>query len=332
MREIYFFLINLRWHYQLFILSGCFLFGGLFSDTMQWDYFLTHLLFVHLLLFGGATAYNTYWDKDEGPVGGLRRVPPMSKWMHPASLLIQLPGLIAGWWIGLEYMLIYLIAMLMFWFYSSPLFRWKGRPLLSLVAIGISTGWCGFWLGSLSAGGDLSNPIAWAGSIGVMFIILSMYPMSQVYQVDEDRKRGDHTFTSEYGLENVRAFFIGSFSMGVILSSLALIVVDLLTGALFFLIAALSGFMAWSIFRLLKGSIDEYDRVMRIKYMTSVLFIVFIIFTLIHVHAFNMGRPVYPEIRNERFTSTQMFGMPNTYSNSNNSKNHFYVSYHTGNY
>ncbi len=305
-RDIYFFLINLRWHYQLFILSGCYLFGGLFSPDMQWDTFLTHFLIVHLLLFGGATAYNSYWDKDTGPVGGLQKVPPMKPWMHPVSLLMQFPGLIVGWWIGWQYVLIYLIAMLMFWLYSSPMFRWKGRPLLSLVAIGVSTGWAGFWLGSLSAGGDLTNPVGWIGSIGVMLIILSMYPMSQIYQVMEDYERGDRTFTVHYGLENVKAFFIGSFSIGVIGSSSALFVIDLLTGLLFFVIASLSGFLAWSIFRTLSGFPDEYDRVMRIKYMTSFLFIIFITFTLIHVHVFNMGRPAVPEIRGERFASTEV--------------------------
>lgn len=310
-RDIYFFLINLRWHYQLFILSGCFLFGGLFAPDMEWNTFLIHFLVVHLLLFGGATAYNSFWDKDTGPVGGLQKVPPMKPWMHPVSLLIQFPGLVAGWWIGWEYILVYVIAMLMFWMYSSPLFRWKGRPLLSMVAIGVSTGWAGFWLGLLSAGGQLSNLVGWVGSIGVMLIILSMYPMSQIYQVLEDYERGDRTFTVHYGLENVKAFFIGSFSIGVIGASSALIVVDLLTGLLFFVIASPSGFLAWSIFRTLNGFPDEYERVMRIKYMTSFLFVIFITFTLIHVHVFNMGRPVVPEIRSERFASTQVLAPQN---------------------
>lgn len=305
MRDIYFFIINLRWHYQLFVLSGCFLYGGLFAGSMDWTSFLVHFLLVHLLLFGGATAYNTYWDKDTGPVGGLKRVPPMKGWMHPVSLLIQVPGLVAGWWVGWEYVAVYAIAMLMFWLYSTPLFRWKRHPLLSLVAIGVSTGWGGFWLGALSAGAGITHPAGWIGSLGVTMIILSMYPLSQIYQTEEDRQRGDRTFMVVYGIENVKAFFVVSFGLGLIGASTALILIDWLTGALFFLVASLSGMMIWTSFRNLNGVPDEYDQVMKLKYMASVLFVIFIAFTLVHVHLFNMGRPVYPETRTERFAEVE---------------------------
>ncbi len=307
MRDIYFFIINMRWHYQLFVLSGCFLFGGLFSASMDWVDFLVHFLIVHLLLFGGATAYNTYWDKDDGPVGGLKRVPPMREWTRPVSLLIQVPGLIAGWWIGWHYVIVYAIAMLMFWFYSSPWFRWKGHPLLSLVAIGISTGWAGFWLGALSAGGTIYHLPSWIGSVGVMLIILSMYPLSQIYQVQEDEQRGDRTFMVAYGLENVKAFYIISFGLGVIGSSAALFLIDWLTGGLFFLVASLSGLMIWTTFSTLNGVSEEYEQVMKLKYMASVLFVIFITFTLIHIHLFNMGNPIYPETQTERFANIEMF-------------------------
>lgn len=328
MRDLFFFIINLRWHYQLFVLSGCFLFGGLFSPSMDWGSFLPHLLIVHLLLFGGATAFNSYWDKDKGPVGGLKRVPPMREWMRPVSLLIQLPGLVAGWWIGWEYILIYGISMLMFWLYSTPLFRWKGRPILSLIAIGVSTGWGGFWLGALSAGGTMFDSPAWIGSIGVMLIILSMYPLSQIYQVEEDRTRGDQTFMIAYGLESVKAFYIVSFGLGVIASSTALILIDWLTGGLFFLVASLSGMMVWTTFSTLNGVADEYEQVMKIKYMASVLFVIFITFTLIHIHLFNMGKPVYPGSQTERFANVELFGSQQEQSD----KHYFYEYYNPRHY
>ncbi|MDZ7682184.1 MAG: hypothetical protein U5J63_10870 [Fodinibius sp.] len=70
-RQLWHFVLHLRWHYQLFILSGGFLLGGFLSVDMNISSFFIKFLNVHLLLFGGATAYNSYWDKDTGPIGGL---------------------------------------------------------------------------------------------------------------------------------------------------------------------------------------------------------------------------------------------------------------------
>src|SRR6056297_121117 len=92
-RQLWHFILHLRWHYQLFILSGGFLLGGFLSVNLDISSFLLQFANVHLLLFGGATAYNSFWDKDSGPVGGLKNPPPMTQWMWLASLLLQMVGL-----------------------------------------------------------------------------------------------------------------------------------------------------------------------------------------------------------------------------------------------
>ncbi|MDZ7807429.1 MAG: hypothetical protein U5K71_09980 [Gracilimonas sp.] len=161
---------------------------------VNWPQFWLQFLNVYVLLFGGATVYNSWWDKDEGPIGGLKSPPKMQPWMWPASMVIQYIGLFWAISVGWNFVIIYAISMLFFWLYSSPITRWKGKPILSLVAIGISTGTNSFFLGYLAAGG---YPITWIEdiiAIGVACLILSLYPVSQVYQSDEDMKRGDETF------------------------------------------------------------------------------------------------------------------------------------------
>lgn len=92
MKEIYHFFLHLRIHYQVLLLSGGFLLGGLITDYMNAYNYGFQFLNVHLFLFGGATAYNSYWDKDEGPIGGLKNPPEMKRWMHPVSIGMMLAG------------------------------------------------------------------------------------------------------------------------------------------------------------------------------------------------------------------------------------------------
>ncbi|MBO6586978.1 MAG: UbiA prenyltransferase family protein [Gracilimonas sp.] len=281
MKQLLNFIIHLRLHYQFFILSGGYLIAALFVDAVAWDQFWLQFINVHVLLFGGATAYNSWWDKDEGPIGGLKSPPKMNTWMWPASLIMQYAGL--GWAItvGWNYAIIYAVSMLFFWLYSTPLARWKGKPILSIVAIGISTGTNSFFLGYLAAGAypiSISEDII---ALGVAAIILSLYPVSQIYQTDEDEGRGDRTFAVRFGLKGVKWFFAILFLLGATLLSVLLDHQNeqlgmIFGGVTFTAYAALSTFV-WK----LEGNQDEYDTVMKMKFFASFSFVAFIGGTLL---------------------------------------------------
>src|SRR5205814_1433372 len=53
---------------------------------------LLAFLAFHLFLYGGATAFNSYYDRDEGPVGGLERPPPVVPQLLPFSLAMKTVG------------------------------------------------------------------------------------------------------------------------------------------------------------------------------------------------------------------------------------------------
>jgi 4-hydroxybenzoate polyprenyltransferase len=277
------FLIHLRLHYQFFILSGGYLMGGLLVPDPEWNEFWLQFLNVHVLLFGGATVFNSWHDKDEGPIGGLQNPPKMKKWMRDASIFIQILGFILAWNSGLIFTLFYLLSMTLFWLYSTPHARWKGKPLLSLVAIGVSTGSNSLVMGALAAGADFSLILLTAG-IGAGFMMLSLYPVSQIYQVEEDTKRGDFTFASVYGLKGVRWFNSISFILGVVILGLSIYFVYQPLSIVFLI----AGVIVWVILmkwvQSLSTEKDQYREVMQIKYIVSGIFVLFIVTALIIRH------------------------------------------------
>ncbi len=280
LRQLKIFIIHLRLHYQFFILSGGYLLAALFVEQINWTQFWLQFLNVHVLLFGGATVYNSWWDKDEGPIGGLKSPPKMNEWMWPASLIMQFAGL--GWAISVNwnYAIIYAISILFFWLYSTPFARWKGKPIRSMIAIGVSTGTNSFLLGFLAAGGYPITFFEDLIALGVAFIILSLYPVSQIYQTEEDRKRGDQTFALEYGLEGVKWLFTMLFLAGSAIISFGLYHTDVHIGILFAFVSVLDfGGISFFIWRL-KGKEEEYDAVMKIKLLASFCFVVFILANL----------------------------------------------------
>jgi len=272
LKEILHFILHLRLHYQIFILSGGYLMGGVLAGEMDIMQYLLQFLNVHVLLFGGATAFNSWWDKDTGPVGGLKHPPKMKPWMHKLSLAFMFFGLMWAGAVSIIYAGIYLVSLFLFWVYSSPYGRWKGRPLRSLIAIGVSSGLNSVLLGTLAAGGQIT-PMVFLGSVGAMLILLSLYPVSQVYQVEEDRRRGDQTFALTYGFKIVKQFFVGNFTVGSFIIILVMYFISPYYGMLLFVGCTVSGILLSKIIAQLKGNDDEYKIVMKMKFLASLSFV-----------------------------------------------------------
>lgn len=254
------------------ILSAPYLISVLFSEQTDWKRFFILFFVIHALLFGGATAYNSYWDKDEGPVGGLKNPPKMEKWMQTASLLLMGSGL----WFSLKvsnfFTVLYMISFFLFWAYSSPVLRWKGRPFLSLFTIGISTGSNSFLMGVLALGNEIEME-HWITSVGVACMLTAMYPVSQLFQMEEDSKRGDITFTIRYGKKGILWLFLGLNSLGTLFVSYGLSRFSMILAFLFPVISAIPTVIVYQRLNHLKGEMSEYDKVMTLKYVMSFSFV-----------------------------------------------------------
>jgi 4-hydroxybenzoate polyprenyltransferase len=200
-------IIHLRLHFQA-LLAPIFLWGLVLAtsrpDWRTWVVFLAY----HVCLYGGATAFNSAYDHDTGPVGGLRRPPPVDRLLLPWSLGILLIGLVLCLvrpWTALLYFLILLLALA----YSHPAVRLKARPWASLLTIAIGQGVLPFiagWLSTPHPSDDV--PLAALATLSAAFVAIAFYPLTQLYQVEEDRQRGDRTIAVVLGPD--RSFLLST--------------------------------------------------------------------------------------------------------------------------
>lgn len=283
MKEITHFILHLRLHYQFVLLSGGFLLGGFMSPEMNTQQYWLQFLNVHVLLFGGATAYNSWWDKDTGPIGGLKHPPEMKLWMHRVSLIMMFAGFFWACFIGWIYATVYMVSLILFWLYSTPHARWKGHPILSLFAIGISTGFNSVLLGTISAGGPINQTI-FVVALGASLILLSLYPVSQIFQQVDDRRRKDVTFTLAYGVKGVRIFFLINFLVGLILLSVGVFSVAQIPALVLFVGCCISGTFLAKIVLTLEGKTNEYGKVMMSKTIASLSFVIFFLIANVLKH------------------------------------------------
>jgi 1,4-dihydroxy-2-naphthoate octaprenyltransferase len=193
------FLPHLRLPFQL-TLAPIFLWGALLSGGgWRWET-VAAFISLHLFLYPAATAFNSAYDKDEGPVGGMEAPPPVPPSLRGFSLALGAAGTVFAIPAGGVFLLTYALAAGWTAAYSHPATRWKSAPVSSTLAIGLGQGVVGFLAGWAAAAPlDPAAPVFIAGAASAAFTAVGLYPATQVFQVAEDRARGDRTLAVALG-------------------------------------------------------------------------------------------------------------------------------------
>jgi 4-hydroxybenzoate polyprenyltransferase len=220
-------LVHLRLHFQL-LLAPVFLWGWLVADAGRGLTISIILAFIalHVFLYGGATAFNSYYDRDEGPVGGLEHPPPVTPALLPFALTVKAVGWLLALFVNLTFWLVYAGFALLSVAYSHPRLRLKAHPWASVATVGIGQGVLAFLAAWAATRGSLDGVLSPEGLLGAAtatLLILALYPLTQLYQVDEDRARGDRTLAVVlgprrcFGLSIVCMLIGGTLMLGVLM-------------------------------------------------------------------------------------------------------------------
>ncbi len=182
-----------------------------------------------ICLNGGTLAINSVFDKDEGDIGYLNAPPPLPQHLLAFSVALLAGGQLLAFALPPAFRLAYAICFVLSVLYSVPPFRFKA-------VAGVD------WVINMWGFGTLTPFAGWAATgrpldaghalvlLGFCPLFAGLYPLTQLYQMEEDRRRGDRTLALLLGL---RA------SLGVAIAC------TVLAFALFGWAAALLGVGAW---------------------------------------------------------------------------------------
>lgn len=193
---------HLRLPFNL-LLSPLYLWGVLLAGggLRSLDVWLGYLA-LHVFLYGGTNAFNSYYDRDEGPIGGMLEPPPVDPGLLPFSLAWQAAGLPLAWLVNPPFALAWALLFLVLAAYSHPAVRFKRDPAAALLAVALGQGGIGFAAGWLAARPEppslLGAPALW-GMLTTALILAGLYVVTQSYQTVEDRARGDRTLPVLWG-------------------------------------------------------------------------------------------------------------------------------------
>jgi 1,4-dihydroxy-2-naphthoate octaprenyltransferase len=202
--------IHLRIPFSYFLLP-IFLFSVALSPNLNGGRLFWVFFILHFLLYPASNGFNSYFDKDEKSIGGVKNPPPVSKGLYYLALVFDLLAIVLGY---LKLGLLFAIMVLVYGFvskaYSHPMIRLKKYPIIGWITTGVFQGF--FVVLTCYAGLNqfdvetLLRPHILTPALLSTLMLLGNYPMTQVYQHEEDAKRGDITMSLKLGIRGTFYF------------------------------------------------------------------------------------------------------------------------------
>lgn len=180
----------------------------------------TVFLVLHVLVYPASNGYNSYYDRDEGSIGGLKHPPqPNQQLLHLVWLFDALAILLS---LFLSPLFAGLVALylLISKAYSYEGIRLKKYPILSTFVVTFFQGAYTFAMVQVGIGLPvqqvLQEPNVWFALVSTLFLCGS-YPLTQIYQHEEDSRRGDRTLSLLLGIRGTYFFAAISLLAGALL-------------------------------------------------------------------------------------------------------------------
>jgi 1,4-dihydroxy-2-naphthoate octaprenyltransferase len=273
--------LHLRFFFSVFLLP-VFFFALSQVPEINWNNAILTFIIWHLLVYPASNGYNSFFDKDEGSIALIEKPPPVDKSLYYFSLTLDLIALILTIFVGWALFFAVLIYGTFSKMYSHPSIRLKKYPFISFFIVFVFQGAFVYWSTYASVSG-MNTLYGWNLNFIIAGLICSCligatYPLTQVYQHEEDSKRGDKTLSLILGIR-------GSFYFSALLFLLSGILIfaywyrlDLLTNFWLFLI--ISGpvfilFISWFVEVYKNPDEANFKKMSRMTLLSGLLMLIY---------------------------------------------------------
>lgn len=209
----------LRIPFSLFLMP-VFWFGlSALREHFGWGRAAAVFIILHLLVYPASNGYNSFYDKDEDSIGGLKAPPKVTPELLHLVYLFDALALAGALLLSPLFAGLVLVYLLVSKAYSYEGIRLKKYPLLSTAVVVVFQGAFAFLLTQVGVGAtqtQLFEPTNLLLALVSTLFLCGSYPLTQIYQHQEDARRGDRTLSLRLGIRGTFAFAAGGLLVGAL--------------------------------------------------------------------------------------------------------------------
>ncbi len=262
----------LRFHFSFFLMP-VYWFALSQTDNINKAHAVLIFIILHLLVYPASNGYNSYMDRDTESVGGIKNP------MQPTKQLFYFTLLLDGIAIAVSFLIsLYFVLGIVAYILASRAYSYRGIRLKQYPVIGYSTviffqGAVTFFLVMHGCSSNKTLAVPLFAMIAASLLIGGFYPLTQIYQHQQDKEDGVTTLSLLLGYKGTFIFTAIIYLFAV--STLAYQLISTLQQNSFFIIQiffipVLVYFFWWFRQVTLKHTAANFVNTMRMTMLASV--------------------------------------------------------------
>jgi 1,4-dihydroxy-2-naphthoate polyprenyltransferase len=166
---------------------------------IDWTRALLVFIILHLLIYPASNGYNSYMDRDTKSIGGLEKPPPPSRELYLTTIVLDVAALVLSWLVAPLFALLIPLYIGASKAYSYRGIRLKKFPVTGYLTVIVFQGALTFWLVYYGCNRVHAEPVPWQGMVISALLIGGFYPLTQIYQHQQDLEDGVMTLSCKLG-------------------------------------------------------------------------------------------------------------------------------------
>lgn len=195
----------LRFHFSFFLMP-VFWFALSQVNQINWRDAILIFIILHVLVYPSSNGYNSYMDKDTGSIGGIKNPLQPTKQLFYVSVIMDVVAVSLSFLITPIFALGIVLYILASRAYSYRKIRLKKYPLTGYLTVVIFQGAVTFFLVYHGSQSNHTSHVPVIAIIAAGLLIGGFYPLTQIYQHQDDLKDGVRTISYKLGYKGTFIF------------------------------------------------------------------------------------------------------------------------------
>lgn len=189
-----------------FFLMPVYWFALSFIPHIHWERALLIFFLLHGLLYPSSNGYNSYMDRDTTSIGGIAHPSLPTRQLFYFTLFMDIAGVILSLFISALFTCCFCCYIFFSRLYSYRGIRLKRLPIIGYLTVILNQGTLTFFMVYHGASLNLTTIVPLQALIIACFLIGGFYPLTQIYQHEQDKADGVTTISMLLGKRNTFLF------------------------------------------------------------------------------------------------------------------------------
>lgn len=195
----------LRFHFSFFLMPVYWFALSQVTDLHLHNAVLVFFIF-HLLVYPASNGYNSYMDRDTGSIGGIKNPKAPTRQLFYVSVIMDIVALCLSFLISSIFALGIFLYIMASRAYSYRGIRLKKFPVTGYLTVIIFQGAVTYFLVKHGCSRSQSVQVSPMAMIAASLLVGGFYPLTQIYQHQQDKADGVRTLSILLGYRGTFIF------------------------------------------------------------------------------------------------------------------------------